>query len=51
VLSPLYFGQAVAPVAVLGRWSALATLVAGASVIALGVGANGLLAALARAAQ
>ena len=51
VLSPLYFGQAGAPVAVLGRWSGVATLLAGAGVIALGLGANGLLAALARAVR
>ena len=46
VLGPMYFDEPPAPVILLGLWAGCAMLIAGASTLLLGAGAQALIAAL-----
>ena len=49
VLAPMYFGQLAGPVAVLGRWAAIATLALAAALVVVGIAAEPTYAAFVRA--
>ena len=46
VLAPMYFHESPAPVAILGRWATSGLVTASLLIVALGIGAENLLAAL-----